>query len=92
MSTTFEVKKSHGETGSDFAWKVIVLNDNHNTFEGMSIILAHVLAISVDKGFKFAQMVHFTGQAVVWSGHKELAEHYHSQLAAYGLTMAELTK
>jgi hypothetical protein len=28
----------------------------------------------------------------VWSGHRELAELYHSQLVAYGLTMAPLER
>jgi hypothetical protein len=28
----------------------------------------------------------------VWSGHRELAELYHSQLAGYGLTLAPLER
>ena len=33
-----------------------------------------------------------TGQAIVWSGHRELAELYHSQLEGYGLTLAPLER
>jgi ATP-dependent Clp protease adaptor protein ClpS len=41
---------------------------------------------------RLATKIHNSGQAVVWSGHRELAELYHSQLEAYGLTMAPLER
>ncbi|HZQ66506.1 MAG TPA: ATP-dependent Clp protease adaptor ClpS [Gaiellaceae bacterium] len=75
------------------AWRVIVLNDNHNTFEGVAFALAQTIpGVDYDKGMRLANKIHNTGQAVVWSGHRELAELYHSQLEAYGLTMAPLEK
>jgi ATP-dependent Clp protease adapter protein ClpS len=37
-----------------------------------------------------ANKIHNAGQATVWSGHREAAELYHSQLYGYGLTMAPL--
>lgn len=37
-----------------------------------------------------ADKIHTAGQAVVWSGHQELAEHYWLQLKGHGLTMAPL--
>jgi ATP-dependent Clp protease adaptor protein ClpS len=39
---------------------------------------------------QLANTIHNSGQAVVWSGHREPAELYHAQLEAYGLTMAPL--
>ena len=45
-----------------------------------------------DKALKIATNIHNSGQAIVWSGHLEIAEHYHEQLQAYGLTMAPLEK
>ena len=39
---------------------------------------------------QLATTIHNKGQAIVWSGHRELAELYHSQLEASGLTMAPL--
>lgn len=78
-------------TGTDGAWRVIVLNDNHNTFEGVAFALAQTIPdVDYDKGLKLANTIHNTGQAVVWSGHRELAELYHSQLLGQGLTMAPL--
>jgi len=73
------------------AWRVIVLNDNHNTFEGVAYALAQTIpGVDYDKGMKLANTIHNAGQAVVWSGHRELAELYHSELEGYGLTMAPL--
>ena len=78
-------------TGSGGGWRVIVLNDSHNTFEGVALALSSVLpGVSYDRGMAFANRIHSTGQAIVWSGHKERAELYWSQLEAFGLTMAPL--
>ena len=38
----------------------------------------------------YANIIHSTGQAIVWTGPKELAEHYWEQLNDAGLTMAPL--
>jgi ATP-dependent Clp protease adaptor protein ClpS len=74
-------------------WRVIVLNDNHNTFEGVAFALAQTIpGVDYDKGMRLANTIHTRGQAIVWSGHRELAELYHSQLDGYGLTMAPLER
>jgi ATP-dependent Clp protease adaptor protein ClpS len=73
------------------AWKVIVLNDNHNTFEGVAAALSRVLPnVSFDQGLRIADTIHNAGRAVVWSGHRELAELYWTGLQDSGLTMAPL--
>ena len=75
------------------AWRVIVLNDNHNTFEGVAFALAQTIpGVDYDRGLRLANTIHTEGQAVVWSGQREPAELYHSQLAALGLTMAPLER
>jgi ATP-dependent Clp protease adaptor protein ClpS len=82
-----------GGTGLGGAWRVIVLNDNHNTFEGVAFALAQVIpGVDYDRGMAIANRIHSTGQAIVWSGHRELAELYHTQLDGYGLTMAPLER
>ena len=74
-------------------WRVIVLNDNHNTFEGVAFALAQTIPdVDYDKGMRLANRIHSSGQAIVWSGHREAAELYHSQLGGYGLTMAPLER
>ncbi|HEX2435570.1 MAG TPA: ATP-dependent Clp protease adaptor ClpS, partial [Solirubrobacterales bacterium] len=72
-------------------WLVIVRNDDHNTFDHVATTLARVIpGISVDRGYRIADEIHNTGQAIVWSGPREPAEHYWEQLEAAGLTMAPL--
>jgi ATP-dependent Clp protease adaptor protein ClpS len=80
-------------SGTGGAWRVIVLNDQHNTFEGVAFALAQTVpGVDYDKGMALATKIHNTGQAIVWSGHQELAELYHAQLEGYGLTLAPLER
>jgi len=70
---------------------VIVLNDDHNTFDHVANTLARVIpGISLESGHQLANRIHNTGQAIVWSGPREPAELYWEQLSAAGLTMAPL--
>jgi ATP-dependent Clp protease adaptor protein ClpS len=78
-------------TGRGSAWRVIVLNDDHNTFQGVAYALSSVLpGLSYDQGMSLANRIHDSGQAIVWSGEKEPAELYWTQLRDFGLTMAPL--
>ncbi|MEA2332056.1 MAG: ATP-dependent Clp protease adaptor protein ClpS [Thermoleophilaceae bacterium] len=93
MSQTVEKPRvgGPGDTGLGGHWRVIVLNDDHNTFEGVASALSAVLpGVSYDNGMSLANQIHNTGRAMVWSGGKELAEHYWEQLGGRGLTMAPL--
>ena len=78
-------------SGLGGSWRVIVLNDDHNTFDHVAVSLArYVPGISVQQGYAYAERIHTSGQAIVWSGHKEAAELYWEQLKDAGLTMAPL--
>ena len=97
MPTTLTPPKERARigagTGTGGAWRVIVRNDNHNTFEGVAFALAQTIpGVDYEKGMALANKIHTTGQAIVWSGHRELAELYHSQLEGYGLTLAPLER
>jgi ATP-dependent Clp protease adaptor protein ClpS len=88
-------ERTRRDTGSGVggAWRVIVLNDDHNTFEGVAFALAQTIpGVDYNRGMALANRIHSTGQAIVWSGHRELAELYHSQLEGYSLTMAPLER
>jgi ATP-dependent Clp protease adaptor protein ClpS len=70
---------------------VVVLNDNHNTFDGVAFALASVIpGVDFDRGLALANRIHSSGRATVWSGHRETAELYWTQLKEQGLTMAPL--
>ena len=94
MSTLTPPKErlDRGEgTGLGRPWNVIVLNDNHNTFQGVAFALSSVIpGVNYDQGMTLANRIHASGRAIVWSGHKEQAEHYWGQLSDHGLTMAPL--
>ncbi len=93
MSTeTVERPRTSGpDDGLGGAWRVIVLNDDHNTFDGVASALARVVpGVDLDAGYRLADRIHNSGQAIVWSGPKETAEHYWEQLKDAGLTMAPL--
>jgi ATP-dependent Clp protease adaptor protein ClpS len=92
MSETVERPRVAGPgEGLGGAWRVIVLNDDHNTFEGVAAALSSVLpGLTYDAAMRHANRIHSTGQAIVWSGEQEQAELYWEQLAARGLTMTPL--
>jgi ATP-dependent Clp protease adaptor protein ClpS len=74
-------------------WRVIVRNDNHNTFDHVAQTLARVLpGVSLEQGHRIAEQIHNTGQAIVWTGQREPAEHYWELLDSAGLTMAPLER
>jgi ATP-dependent Clp protease adaptor protein ClpS len=92
MSQTIELPTTSGpDSALGGAWRVIVRNDDHNTFEHVATTLARLIpGIDVNRGFAIADRIHLSGLAIVWSGHRELAEHYWDQLRDAGLTMAPL--
>jgi ATP-dependent Clp protease adaptor protein ClpS len=94
MPTTIEKPRQSGPgSGLGGDWRVIVRNDSHNTFEHVAETLARVLpGVSVARGHEIAETIHNSGQAIVWSGAREPAEHYWEQLNAAGLTLAPLER
>ena len=93
MSETVSRPRADGpDTGHDGRWNVIVLNDNHNTFEGVAgaLVPGDPRASASTAAWRSRERIHTGGLAIVWSGHRELAEHYWDELRAAGLTMAPL--
>jgi ATP-dependent Clp protease adaptor protein ClpS len=92
VSQTIEVPRTGGPgSGVGGAWKVIVKNDNHNTFDHVAQTLARVLpGVNLDRGYAFADQINNRGLAIVWTGHREAAEHYWEELRSGSLTMAPL--
>jgi ATP-dependent Clp protease adaptor protein ClpS len=91
-TTTVERPRSAGpDSGLGGNWLVIVLNDDHNTFDHVAQTLSRVIPeISLDGGYALANRIHNSGQAAVWTGPREPAELYWEQLSDAGLTMAPL--
>ena len=73
--------------------RVIVLNDNINTFEHVASCLNKIIpGMSNSRAWDLAQKVDREGSAEVWRGPLEQAELYHQQLSSEGLTMAPLER
>jgi ATP-dependent Clp protease adaptor protein ClpS len=92
MTSITEKPRTGGPgTGTGGAWRVIVLNDDHNTFDHVARTLARVIpGVTIEQGYGIADQIHNRGQAIVWTGPKEVAELYWEQLQSAGLTMAPL--
>jgi ATP-dependent Clp protease adaptor protein ClpS len=92
MAETIELPRTGGpDSGLGGDWRVIVRNDDHNTFDHVARTLARFIpGVTVERGHQLANQIHSSGQAVVFSGHREPAEHYWEQLKGAGLTMAPL--
>jgi ATP-dependent Clp protease adaptor protein ClpS len=92
MAETIELPRTSGPDGAlGAAWRVIVRNDDHNTFDHVAATLAQFIpGVSLDRGYSIADEIHNNGLACVWTGMKEPAEHYWEQLRGAGLTMAPL--
>ncbi|MCL2769474.1 MAG: ATP-dependent Clp protease adaptor ClpS [Solirubrobacterales bacterium] len=73
------------------SWRVIVRNDDHNTFDHVARTLSRFIpGVSLERGHQIANLIHTSGQAIVYSGQQEPAELYWEQLKGAGLTMAPL--
>lgn len=72
-------------------YKVIVLDDDFNTFQHVhDCLVKYIPGMSSDHAWDLTNQVHFEGLAIVWVGPQEQAELYHEQLSRAGLTMAPL--
>ena len=73
--------------------RVIVLDDNINTFQHVANCLMKIIpGMSEKRSWDLAVKVDKTGLAEVWRGAFEQAELYHQQLVGKGLTMAPIEK
>ncbi len=72
-------------------YKVIVLNDDFNTFEHVSeTLLKYIPGMTETRAWELTEQVHFDGLAIAWIGPQEQAELYHAQLKQADLTMAPI--
>lgn len=72
-------------------FKVIVLNDDFNTFEHVAnCLMKYIPNMTEQLAWELTNQVHFEGLAIAWIGPQEQAELYHAQLKQEKLTMAPL--
>ena len=73
--------------------RVIVLDDNINTFDHVVSALRKIIpGTTEERAWQLATKIDKEGSAEVWCGPLEQAELYHQQLSGEGLTMAPLER
>lgn len=89
VATPDRVKETTKQLYPNF--KVIILDDDFNTFEHVHhCLMTYIPGMSDDYAWTLTHQVNDQGQAVAWVGPQEQAELYHQQLRRAGLTMAPL--
>ena len=90
LGTVLDPKKSKAKYPEA---RVIVLDDNFNTFQHVANCLLTIIpSMSEQRAWDLTIKVDKTGSAEVWRGNLEQAELYHEQLFSKGLTMAPIEK
>lgn len=68
-------------------YRVVLINDDHNTFDHVCKCLKkHIPGMSESRAWSLTLKVHNEGSAIVWTGPKEVAEMYYEALKGEGLT------
>jgi ATP-dependent Clp protease adaptor protein ClpS len=93
MTATKIKKQERTQTGNktrrELPWNVILHNDWDNSMPRVVIILKKVIpGMTLAKATAIMYEAHTSGQALVKSCHKELAELYEERLQAEGLTVS----
>jgi len=84
-----EKKPVAGKTKPYPNYRVILLNDNHNTIEHIEVSLTkHIPGMSSDKAHQLALKARNEGVAIVWTGPKEVAEMYYELLKSERLEVS----
>jgi ATP-dependent Clp protease adaptor protein ClpS len=92
MTATKIKKDERTRTGNkvkrELPWNVILHNDWDNSMPRVVIILKKIIpGMSFEKAARIMFQAHTSGQALVKSCHRELAELYEERLQAEGLTV-----
>jgi ATP-dependent Clp protease adaptor protein ClpS len=75
---------SQTQTRRQPPYNVVILNDEEHTFEYVIELLTKLFAHALTTAESLTWRIHTTGQAVVYTTHKEKAELKRDQVLAYG--------
>ena len=68
----------------DKPWHVVLLDDDHHTYEYVIEMLGVLFGHTIDKAFQMACEVDEKKRVIVWTGHREIAELKQQQIHEYG--------
>ena len=75
-------------TNTEREYKLVLWNDDHNSFEWVILCLVNLLFFAVEKAEKSAWKVHLQGKDIIKTGSKESLEPYKKLLEERGLTVS----
>lgn len=84
QTTTLPESDASTDTKQPWLWRVVLLDDDHHTYEYVIAMMKSVFGYQPEKGFLIAQTVDRFGRAVCTTTHKELAELKRDQIHAFG--------
>ncbi len=91
MPETVVEKQTRTKEAAETPWNVVVHNDPVNLMSYVTMVFQRVFGFSRERAAKHMLEVHHSGRSIVWSGVRELGEHYVQQLHGY-LLLATLEK
>lgn len=87
--TLKEILEENGiESESKKEFRLVLWNDDHNSFDWVIVCLATLLKFTIEKAEKTAWNVHLQGKDVLKTGSKEELEPYKKLLEERGLTVS----
>jgi len=93
MAESKSKKSSKNKDSKPALWDVVVLDDNHNTADGVVESLMEVIPrMDNRRACRITNQIELNGKGVVWTGKRKAASFYCEQLAELGLTMDKLRK
>lgn len=85
MSGTDTITLTRTDTSLDVPWNVIVHDDPVNLMGYVTWVFMKVFGYGENKAATLMREVHQLGKSIVWTGHREKAEHYVHQLQGHQL-------
>lgn len=70
--------------GHEPPFHLILLDDDHHTYEYVIVMLSHIFGYSAEKGFAIACVVDSQGQAVVMTGSYEETRRKQEKIHSFG--------
>ena len=90
-STAIPIDASLGRTDptdhsrQGLGWRTVLFYCHYNSFQEVAVLLMKAIRCDYTRGLALANVVHYTGCATVYSGHRERCEAVGSVLQDIGL-------
>ncbi len=84
MATAAPQTQSQTDTEQPVPWNVVLIDDDHHTYEYVIRMMQELFAHPLEKAFEIAKKVDEDGRAVCLTTHKEHAELKRDQVLAFG--------